>query len=279
MRTIHKKDSPIDWIGSMPFFVMWTAGIVTPFFTGVSWSWLIVVVVLYYTRMFFVTGGLHRYFSHRQFDMNRFWQFTAALCTCTTVQNSALWWGYHHRGHHRHSDTELDLHSNWWWGFLESHFLWFLRMNSQKTDMSKIRDLAKYPELVMLDKKLICLIPPTLLAIGCYFLGGSLGESYNTNGVQMLGAFFTSTFLLHNGTFTINSLSHMYGTRRYETNEKSRNNWFLALFITLGEGWHNNHHAFPRRVRQGHTPWELDPTYGILKVLEFLGIISNLRYT
>jgi stearoyl-CoA desaturase (delta-9 desaturase) len=208
----HTKDSPLDWVGSTPFFVLWGVGVVGPFFTGVSAASITVAVILYYVRMFFVTGFFHRYFSHRSFEATRFWQFIYAACTCTAVQKGPLWWAYTHRHHHKTSDTEEDFHSNFWWGFLESHVLWFLRLNTQKTDFSKIKDLAKYPELVLFENKFFYLIPPTLLAYGCYRLGDFLGTEYSTSGMQMLMVgFFTSTFALHHGTFTINSISHMWG--------------------------------------------------------------------
>lgn len=279
-RIIHTKDSLIDWIGSIPFFIICSVGIFGPFSTGISWISIALVIVLYYSRMFFVTGFLHRYFSHRSYRTNRVWQFIFALCACTAVQNGPLWWAYHHRHHHKHSDTGDDFHSNYWWGFLESHFLWFLRINSQDTDFSKISDLSKYPELRALDIKILYAIPPTILAIGCYILGTVLKKyGYSTNGPQLFVGFFTSTFLLHNGTFTINSLSHMYGSRRYETGDKSLNNWFLAIFVTLGEGWHNNHHHQPSRIRQGHRWYEFDMTYRLLEILKYFRIISDLRYT
>lgn len=276
----HKKESPLDLATSIPFFAMLAVGFFGPFFTGLSLVAIEVAIILYYVRMFFVTGFFHRYFSHRSYKTNRFWQFIFALCTCTTVQRGSLWWAEMHRHHHAYSDEEADHHSNFWWGFLESHILWIMRADVQKANYDKIKDLSKYPELRLLENKFIGLIPPTLLAIGCYYLGEYLGAKHHTNGTQMLVVgFFTSTFALFNGTSTINSLSHMYGRRRYETKDKSLNNWFLAVFITLGEGWHNNHHMHPSKIKQGHVWYEIDITYYILEVMKFFGIIHHLRYT
>lgn len=275
----HTKESPIDWTGSIPFLTLWATGIIGPFFTGLSSISVAVAILLYYVRMFFVTAFLHRYFSHKSYRVNRFWQFIFAILTCLAVQNGPCWWAAHHRHHHQHSDTEKDFHSNFWWGFLESHVLWFLRINSQKTDWGRIGDLKRYPEIRAFDNKLIYIIPPTLLALGCYWLGSFLGDDYGTNGWQMMiVGFFLSTFILHNGTFTINSISHMWGKQRYaDTGDMSLNNWFLAIFVTLGEGWHNNHHKHQYLVRQGHTPWEIDITYYGIKLLEALGIARGLR--
>lgn len=276
----HKKDSPLDWGSGIPFFAMLAVGFFGPFFTGVSRVSFAVAVFLYFSRMFFVTGFLHRYFSHRSFKTSRFLQFIMGICTCTTVQKGPLWWAYTHRHHHLHSDEEADHHSNFWWGFLESHILWIIREDVQEVDYKKINDLSQDLELRLLENKFISLIPPTLLAIGCYYLGRYLGPKYHTDGIQMLiVGFFMSTFALFNGTSTINSLSHMYGRRRYDTDDKSLNNWFLAVFVTLGEGWHNNHHHNQYKVRQGEKWYEIDITYYILEVLHFFRLIHHLRYT
>ncbi len=193
----------------------------------------------YFIGMFFVTAGFHRYFSHRTYKLNRFFQFIFAFMAQSTAQRGALWWAYLHRKHHKYSDTMKDSHSRKLFGFLYSHFGWFFDQKHRNTDYESIKDYAKYPELVWLNTN--DLVPPFIIG-GIYFLIG---------GAPMLFfSFFGSLVLLWHGTFTINSLSHTIGRQRYNTNDESRNNPFLAL-ITLGEGWHNNHHHFMHSTKQG----------------------------
>ncbi|HEX6557897.1 MAG TPA: fatty acid desaturase, partial [Longimicrobiales bacterium] len=199
--------------------------------TGVTTSALVVCVLLYVVRMFGVTAGYHRYFSHRSFKTSRVVQFLLALLAQSSAQRGALWWAAKHRHHHKHSDTEFDIHSPRHRGFLYSHFGWIFVRQQGETDYDAIPDLARHRELVWLNEHPY--IAPTLLALGCFALGG---------WPMLIVGFFWSTVLLFHGTFFINSLAHVHGKQRYVTGDDSRNNWWLAL-ITLGEGWHNNHHA------------------------------------
>jgi stearoyl-CoA desaturase (delta-9 desaturase) len=188
-----------------------------------------------------------------------------------------LWWAAHHRNHHRHADTERDLHSPQR-GFIWSHMGWFLTRRGFRTDWSVIADLARYPELRVLDR--FDIVTPVLLASGLFFLGRWLGHThpeFGTSGPQLLiWGFFVSTVVLFHATVTINSLAHRYGSRRYTTRDTSRNNWLLAL-ITLGEGWHNNHHFFPGSARQGFKWWEIDITYYTLRLLALVGVVHGLK--
>lgn len=273
-----KKESPIDWGKSIPFFIVWGIAIIGPFFTGISLAAITVAAVLYVVRMFFVTGFLHRYFSHKSFSTSRFWQFVFAVLACTAVQKSPVWWASVHRHHHQYSDEKEDPHSNFWYGIWESHFVWILRRDFDKTNTGLVRDLVKVPEIYWLDRYQLYLVPAILLGVACFILGRILGEEYSTSGTQMLiVGFFFGTFVLHHGTFCINSLAHVIGRKRYETKDESRNSFILAL-ITLGEGWHNNHHHQQALVRQGHRWWEIDITFYVLWVMSKLGIIWKLRY-
>ena len=183
----------------------------------------------------------------------------------SSAQKGVLWWAGHHRWHHRYSDTEEDLHSPMRFGFWWSHVGWILSDTYDRTELNLIRDFAKYPELRWLDRHF--LVPPVTLAVTLFLLGGW--------GALVWG-FFLSTVLLWHGSFTVNSLAHLFGRRRYPTADTSRNNWLLAL-ITLGEGWHNNHHHYMASVRQGFFWWELDVTYYVLKVLAWMRIVWDLR--
>jgi stearoyl-CoA desaturase (delta-9 desaturase) len=248
------------------------------FFVGFSWIAFAVCVGLYVIRMFAVTGFYHRYFSHKTFRTTRVGQFVFATIGASAVQRGPLWWAAHHRHHHRHSDTDLDSHSPHTHGFLWSHMLWFMTREHFPTRYRLVPDLTRFRELVFLDR--YDMVVPVLLGFGTLGLGWLLGifaPGLGTNGLQMLiWGFFVSTVLLFHGTSTINSLAHLFGRRRFETTDHSRNSFLLAI-ITLGEGWHNNHHHFPGTVRQGFYWWEFDPTFYGLKVMSWLGIIWDLR--
>jgi stearoyl-CoA desaturase (delta-9 desaturase) len=230
--------------------------------------------------MFWVTGGYHRYFAHKSYKTSRFFQFIIAFMAQTSAQKGALWWAAHHRHHHRHSDTPADPHSMKIYGFWYSHIGWIVGPDFKETDFKTIGDYAKYPELVWLNKHY--LVPPTTLAIlvtalGGIVNGGSITQMFTSAGFStLLIGFFLSTVLLYHGTFSINSLMHHFGKPRYKTGDESKNSLWLAL-ITLGEGWHNNHHYYEVASRQGFFWWEIDITWYVLKVLSWFGLIWELK--
>ncbi len=234
------------------------------FFTGVSWQDWVVCVALYYVRMFAITAGYHRYFSHKTYKMGRVMQFLMAFLGTTSAQKGVLWWAANHRHHHRYSDQDQDIHSPKR-GFMWSHILWMLVPDYEDTQWDRIKDFAKFPELRFLNKH--WWIPPTILGVGTFLVGG---------WSMLLIGFFLSTTLLWHGTFTINSLSHVFGSRRYATTDTSRNNALLAL-ITCGEGWHNNHHHFCASANQGFYWWEIDISYYVIRLMEALGLAWDVR--
>lgn len=239
----------------MPLGILWT---------GITLRDALLCAALYVARMFFVTAGYHRYFSHRAFKLSRFWQFVFAVGATSTAQKGVLWWAAHHRHHHKHSDQPEDVHSprrGFWW----SHVGWILAPKNDETAWERVQDLAKYPELRWLDR--FHLAPAIALGVAIYFLFGASG---------LFVGFFLSTVLVWHGTFLINSVTHLYGRRRFVTTDTSRNSLLLAL-VTMGEGWHNNHHHYPAAARQGFFWWELDITYYGLKVMSWLGIIHDLK--
>ncbi len=246
----------------------------------VGWSRTAVLVALglYLVRMFAITGFYHRYFSHRSFVASRFWQFWFAVLGNAAAQRGPLWWAAHHRHHHRYADTDQDVHSPSRRGFWWSHLGWLTDPANLATRREYVKDWLQFPELVWLDRfdKLV----PLALAVSLYLLGEYLQRvrpDLGTSGPQILvWGFFISTVVLFHATCTINSLSHLYGWRRYDTTDTSRNNPLLAL-ITLGEGWHNNHHFYAVTARQGFFWWELDLTYYLLVLLSWLGIMRQLR--
>jgi stearoyl-CoA desaturase (Delta-9 desaturase) len=233
--------------------------------SGITWQAVTIGITLYWLRIFAIGAGYHRYFSHRAFATSRVFQFVLAFLAQTTAQKSVLWWASKHRHHHLHSDTTDDVHSPRHSGFVYSHLGWIFARRHDSTDLVKIGDFARYPELMWLHK--FELLPPFVLAILCFLLGGWPG---------LVVGFFWSTVLVYHATFCINSLAHVRGRKRYVTGDDSRNNWILAFF-TMGEGWHNNHHACQSSVRQGFRWWEVDLTYYILKMLSWPGIVWDLK--
>ena len=271
-----EEGNAIDWIRVIPFIAMHLACFAV-LFTGFSWFALAVATGLYAIRMFAITGFYHRYFSHKAFRTSRPMQFIFAAIGAASVQRGPLWWAAHHRHHHRHADTDADMHSPRH-GFFRSHMGWFLTKRGFATNFANIPDLVKFPELRALDR--FDIVVPIVLAVGLFSLGAWLetaAPQLETNGAQLLvWGFFISTIVLFHATVTINSLAHRWGTRRYKTNDDSRNNAFLAL-ITFGEGWHNNHHHFPGSASQGFKWWELDVTYLALKILSAFGLVWDLK--
>ena len=266
----------IDWIRILPFIGLHLAclGVV---FVGISWVAVVVFLLSYLVRMFAITAFYHRYFSHKTFKTSRPVQFLFALAGASATQRGPLWWAAHHRHHHKVSDRDGDPHSprqGFWW----SHMGWFLSRAHFSTDYRQIPDLARFPELRWLDR--FDLVIPVAYAVGLFGLGvllERLAPGLGTNGWQLLvWGYFISTVMLIHVTLTINSLAHVWGTRRYATADDSRNNALLAL-LTLGEGWHNNHHHYPGSARQGFYWWEIDISYYILWLMERIGLVSDLK--
>ena len=233
-------------------------------FTGVTWTAVILFMVTYWGRMFFITAGYHRYFAHRAYRTGRVFQFILAFGGCSSAQKGPLWWAGHHRIHHRYADTELDPHTprkGFWW----SHVGWILSDDTSDQPEGSMKDFEKFPEIRFISKH--DWIAPWTLGIACFLIGGWSG---------LVIGFLLSTVLLWHSTFLINSLAHVLGRRRFDTDDTSRNNALLAV-LTMGEGWHNNHHHHAHLARQGIRWWEVDASWYILFVLEKLHIIWGVR--
>jgi len=267
----------IDWWRVLPFVALHLA-LVALFWVGWSPFAVIFAILMYVVRMFAITGFYHRYFAHKTFQTSRIAQFIFALIGATAVQRGPLWWAAHHRCHHMHADQPLDVHSPHQHGLLWSHLGWFLSHANFKTQLDRVRELSRYRELCWLDR-FDSLIPIALAAI-IYGLGALLQAHVpvlQTSGWQLIvWGFVVSTIALYHATFCVNSLAHVWGSRRYATRDQSRNNLLIAI-LTLGEGWHNNHHHFPGSAKQGFYWWEIDLTYYGLKLLAALGIIWQLK--
>jgi stearoyl-CoA desaturase (delta-9 desaturase) len=266
----------VDWPRTIPFIIL-HLGCLGVIWVGVSSLAVWLAVGLYFFRMFAITGFLHRYFSHKTYSTSRAFQFVMALWCSLAVQRGALWWAYTHRHHHKHSDEEEDKHSPVVDGFWWAHIGWITSKKNFPTDYSKITDLAKYPELVFLNR--FDTLVPILFAGSLYGLGAYLGaQGVDTSGGQLLvWGFFISTTALFHGTSCINSLAHVWGTKRFKTTDDESRNSFILTLITLGEGWHNNHHRYQATTKQGFYWWEFDPTYYLLKMLSWTGLIWGLK--
>jgi stearoyl-CoA desaturase (delta-9 desaturase) len=267
----------IDWLRIWPFLLLQASCLLV---LVVGWSPVAVItcVALYLVRMFGITAFYHRYFSHRTFRAGRVMQFVGALLGAAAVQRGPLWWAAHHRQHHRHSDTPRDAHSPRQHGFWWAHIGWIASRRHYPTDLKQVPDLAKFRELRWLDRFDLA-VPLALLAL-LLLVGAALARwapSLGTDALQMgVWGFSISTTLLFHATATINSLSHVFGRRVWPTNDDSRNSMLLAL-LTLGEGWHNNHHWAPGTVRQGFRWWEIDVSFYVLRLLAVVGLVHDLN--
>ena len=267
----------VDWVRSIPLVLVHAMcfGVI---WVGWSWTAVTIAVALYGVRMFGITGGYHRYFAHRTYKTSRWFQCALAILGASAATRGPLWWAGHHRHHHRFSDQPQDLHSPVQDGFLWSHMGWVTSRTNFLPDLKSIGDFAKFPELRFIDRYDVLI--PFSLAVSMFILGTVLeavAPGLGTTGPQLLiWGFFISTTVLIHGTCTINSLAHQFGSKRYQTDDQSRNNWFLAIG-SLGEGWHNNHHYYPAAARQGFYWWEIDLSYYALIAMSWLGLVWDVR--
>ena len=276
-QAVRSRPDRFEFRRCLPF-VFIHLGCIGLIWVGWSWAAIGVAIALYWIRMFAITAFYHRYFSHRTFHTSRWAQFAFAALGNLAVQRGALWWAAVHRHHHKHADTEHDVHAPGIQGFAWAHIGWMTSSRNFPTNYDAIRDLAKFPELVFLNR--FDLVVPALYAAALYG-GGELlranAPDLGTSGAQLVvWGFFISTAVLLHGTLFINSMAHVFGGRRFSTRDDSRNNFLLAV-ITLGEGWHNNHHRFMSAARQGFFWWEFDPTWYALKALAWTGLIWDLK--
>ena len=255
----------LNRLRALPFVVLHLGALAAAILVAPTWTAIGLGVGLYVLRMFGITGGYHRYFAHRAYSTSRFFQFVLAWIGCMAMQKGPLWWASHHRQHHKHSDQEDDPHSpivrTLWW----AHVGWVISGRFRHAPLDTIRDYTKFRELRLLDR--FNWVPGFMLAGLCYLIDGASG---------LVWGFLVSTILLYHGTFLVNSACHLWGTRRYATTDQSKNNWWAAI-LTLGEGWHNNHHHYQSCARQGFKWWELDVSYYIIRALGLLGVVWDIR--
>jgi stearoyl-CoA desaturase (delta-9 desaturase) len=246
-------------------FILLHAACLSVLFTGTDARALILCGAVYLVQMFGITAGFHRCLSHRSFKTSRWFQFVLACLGCSAAQAGPSWWAARHRHHHRAADTAADLHSPVAHGFWWSHSGWILSTDSDGTDAGAVKDLRRLPELRWLDR--FHWVPVLALAGLCLLIGGWSGLAWG---------FLVGTVLSHHATFTVNSVCHLWGRRRFATRDASRNNLLVAL-LTLGEGWHNNHHHSPGSARQGLRWWEIDVTYYAIRLLAWLRLVWDVH--
>ena len=274
MRRMISDTENINLVDSSPLLFVHLMAL-SVFFVGFSWAALGACLLTYFVRVFALTGGYHRYFSHRSYRTSRVFQFVLAWLGACAAQCGPLWWASHHRHHHRHSDQPEDMHSPRTGGFLWAHVGWLLCRRYADVRDETIRDFARFPELRLLDR--FHVFAPVSLAVLLYWTGELLPAAWGTSGWQFLAwGFFFSTMLVYHVTWCINSLTHMVGRRRFDTGDDSRNNFFTAL-LTMGEGWHNNHHHYPVSTRQGFAWYEIDMTYYLLRILAWCRLVWDIQ--
>jgi stearoyl-CoA desaturase (Delta-9 desaturase) len=253
------------WRDNLPFWAVHVVAVVGAIVVGWSWAAFAWLAGSYAVRMFAITAGYHRYFAHRTYKTSRAFQLVLAVLAMSSAQQGVLWWAAHHRNHHKESDQPDDTHSPVQRGFWWSHVAWILAPRNRVTHLDRIRDFARYPELRWLDRH------DLFVAVAWGFVLYGIGGA-----TALFWGHFLSLVATWHATFCINSLAHVWGSRRYATGDDSRNNALLAV-MTLGEGWHNNHHHYQRSARQGFFWWELDVTYYVLKLLEKLRIVRDVE--
>lgn len=269
----------IEWTRVMPFVLLHVACLFV-FVVGFSWFALALCIASYALRVFGITGVYHRYFAHRAYRVGRVTQFFLATFGAAATQRGPLWWAAHHRHHHKVSDEATDPHSPVVHSFLWSHMGWFLATGNFRSRLELIRDFAKFPELIFLDR--FDTLVPVLYGATMFFIGYFANlwfPELGTSGAQTLvWGYVISTVALYHITFCINSVSHKdsVGVRRYRTSDHSRNVWWLSA-LTFGESWHNNHHHFPASARLGFRWWELDLGYYVIRTLAFCGLAWELK--
>jgi stearoyl-CoA desaturase (Delta-9 desaturase) len=250
---------------SLFLFVLLHLACFTVYFYPPTWGLVGLFFASYWVRMWAITVGYHRLLSHRAFRAHRAVQFFIALIAVTALQNGPIWWVSWHRRHHRHTDESADPHSPIRWSFWHAHVGWVFDGHHDRPDDTSAVDLLRYPELVWLEKYNKWIV--ALCAAALWIFGGSAAFLYG---------FLLSTVVLSHATFCINSVGHLWGTQRYVTGDWSRNNALLAA-LTLGEGWHNNHHHCQSSARQGLAWWEIDPSYYSIVVMSWLGLVWRVR--
>jgi len=234
-----------------------------------SWQGIVSAVVLYWVAGSLGIGmGYHRLLTHRGYKVPRVIEYFLATCGSLAMQGGPIQWVTAHRIHHAHTDRQGDPHTprdgRWW-----SHVGWLLTGAAQQYDQAVtdryVPDLTKDRFYVWLDR--LHFVPLILLALVLYVFGGW--------SVLLWGIFARATLALH-ATWLVNSATHIWGRKRFDTGDDSRNSWWVAM-LTFGEGWHNNHHAHPTSARHGFRWYEVDANWWGIRTLQFMGLARGIK--
>jgi stearoyl-CoA desaturase (delta-9 desaturase) len=249
---------------------------------GFTWVHLAIMGVGYVLSGFGITVGYHRLFTHKSFETNRFITATLGILGSMAWQGSLINWVQNHRCHHQHSDREHDPHSPhlhgegfkaWVKGALFAHMGWFFTPDP--------KGMERYAPDLHADRmiRIISKLFPLWAALGVVIPGliaWAITQTWQGLVLGMLWGGLTRVFLLHHVTWSVNSVCHLWGSKTYRSHDESRNNAIFGI-LALGEGWHNNHHAFPASARHGLAWWQFDASYILIKTLEKLGLASNVK--
>jgi stearoyl-CoA desaturase (Delta-9 desaturase) len=231
---------------------------------------------VYVLSMLSITVGYHRYFSHKAFETSRLIQFMMGFFGCCQLQGGPIAWSAIHRHHHRFSDRNEDLHSPLH-GFYQAHMGWLLNPKTYEVAFKPLKDLQRYKELVWLDRyNFIPAVVGLLLlwVVGFMYQQQVPGSVIDGNYVVYWGGLLRLVVVWH-ATWSVNSVCHLWGTRPFNVDDTSRNNVWVAV-LTMGEGWHNNHHKDPSSARAGLRWWQMDLSYYVILLLEVFGLVKNV---
>jgi stearoyl-CoA desaturase (delta-9 desaturase) len=244
------------------------ASVLLAFVVPFRWSYVGLWAASHFLRAIGLTLAFHRYFAHRSFHMHRLARFAWALIGTAAMQKGPLWWAGHHVNHHRYADREGDPHSPSVSGIYYAHIGWFLndaRHDRLEPSNPVVRDFSKASEIAWLERYFF--VPPVALAAVLFLVGGL---------PALVWGFCVPTVTLAHSTFAINTVNHLFGSRRFDTHDESRNNAVTAIFA-VGEGWHNNHHRYQRAARNGFYWWEVDVTWYTIRAMELVGLAWGLQ--
>jgi stearoyl-CoA desaturase (Delta-9 desaturase) len=232
---------------------------------------------------FGITVGYHRLFTHASFRTTPWIKGVLGIWGAMCMQGPILFWCSCHRAHHQHSDREGDPHSphlsgDGVWGkikgLMHAHFGWIIFSGSYRYNATRVRDLYADPVTRWLDDRYLLWV---FLGLAVPAVIGGLWSGTAEGAIQgFVWGGLARVALMQHLTWSVNSFGHMFGTKPFESNDESRNNWFLAM-MGLGDGWHNNHHAFPQSARHGILKNEPDASYGLIRFLEKLGWVWDIR--
>lgn len=254
-------------------------GVIYSYYAGISrMDWLLLISMFVFTELG-ITVGYHRLFTHKSFEASRWVRYSLAIAGSMAAQGPVSFWAASHRQHHGFVDQANDPHSphqaqlSRWRSFWYAHVNWLFSFQFNNRNQY-IRDIRRDQLLTFISRHYYYWVALGL-AIPAV-IGGLVTLSWQGLLSGFIWGGVIRLFLVYHATWSVNSFCHLFGSKAYQTKDHSRNNWWVAL-ITLGEGWHNNHHAFPRSARHGLKNWQFDPSYYFIKLLEKCRAVWNVE--